>query len=89
MYVPKKIVILVCDPSMWGQDCSQKCKCSIENSENHSLCEPDTGQCHCKNGYKGISCNEGKFSPGYNHIFPDYIIPLLLILFSYFSICSM
>ncbi|XP_026219418.1 laminin subunit alpha-1 [Anabas testudineus] len=44
------------NPSLVGGVCSQ-CGCSVWGSL-HPLCDPLTGQCDCKAGFKGQSCDQ-------------------------------
>ena len=46
------------------------CKCSKEGSINN-ICNPKTGQCQCRQGFKGKNCNECVVS---STSFPDCLL---------------
>ena len=53
------ILLLVCGPTFYGQDCKQYCSCHPTQAKNNT-CDPQTGQCKCKAGFKGRDCSERK-----------------------------
>ena len=52
--------LLVCGPTFYGQDCMNDCSCHPTQAEKNT-CDPQTGQCKCKAGFKGRDCSDCKF----------------------------
>jgi hypothetical protein len=51
--------VLECTGSTYGKNCSEMCGCNITNSLNENqTCDIMTGQCKCKAGWYGDSCND-------------------------------
>ncbi|GFX21494.1 multiple epidermal growth factor-like domains protein 6 [Trichonephila clavipes] len=47
-----------CPHSYYGPNCLKMCKCIRYNTQNNTeTCHPQTGQCNCKEGWSGKSCN--------------------------------
>ncbi|XP_059148172.1 fibrillin-1-like [Physella acuta] len=46
---------LSCENNHYGQDCNQKCKC-LQFGINTDSCDNVNGQCRCKPGWTGSSC---------------------------------
>ncbi|KAK3103639.1 hypothetical protein FSP39_020698 [Pinctada imbricata] len=57
--------VRACGDGRFGYNCSSRCVC---NPENTSLCDPVSGDCNCKPGWSGITCNmvcpHGQFGEG-------------------------
>ena len=52
-------VFIACQPGKWGKMCSNTCSCNSDNSDYTNKCAQENGQCSCKDGYEGISCDKG------------------------------
>ena len=55
---------LVCTPGDWGGNCMNKCDCDSQHSNVAAFCDIQNGQCLCDAGYRGISCNQSKYTCG-------------------------
>ena len=51
--------LLVCGPSFYGQDCKKICSCHPTQAKDIT-CDPQTGQCKCKAGFKDRDCSDCK-----------------------------
>lgn len=48
-----------CSGNTYGANCSEICGCNITNSFNEvQTCDSVTGQCKCKSGWHGDTCND-------------------------------
>ena len=52
-------------PGRYGPDCKEDCKCDYYNSNQSYTCDPQSGQCFCKAGWKGQRCTERKQDLGF------------------------
>uniref|UniRef100_A0A7M5X2G3 EGF-like domain-containing protein n=1 Tax=Clytia hemisphaerica TaxID=252671 RepID=A0A7M5X2G3_9CNID len=46
------------NPGSYGPDCKETCDCDFRNSNRSYTCDPQSGQCFCKAGWKGRSCTQ-------------------------------
>ena len=53
------LFVIVCGPTFYGQDCMNDCSCHPKQAKNIT-CDPQTGQCKCKAGFKGRDCSDCK-----------------------------
>lgn len=47
--------ILDCENGFYGQDCSEKCLCKLDNTKS---CGKVSGNCTCRAGWNGIDCSK-------------------------------
>lgn len=57
--VIQQLICLDCPSGSWGVGCQEFCQCG-KHSEG---CDPVTGECLCRAGYFGTSCDEGMHDP--------------------------
>ena len=49
----------VCKDEYYGPGCNKTCNCHPYKSKDQ-ICDPQTGQCKCKPGFKSRDCSKGK-----------------------------
>lgn len=54
IYVVIFIIFAVCSNGTFGLGCSQTCAC-----DNDADCDPLTGECICRSGFTGPTCEQG------------------------------
>ena len=50
-------LFIECGSNNYGKDCLQPCQCNVANTDD---CNNVHGNCTCKNGWKGSTCDEDK-----------------------------